>query len=111
IILGYRYSGKTAWPLTGRRAIAYARDGARAIIVEDGLIRALWTRAASIAHLPGILANPFPIAKDIDQSWMAESCDSVPGMSDWDCSGDRVEYCVDLFLDMLEYVVVHNRVA
>ncbi|RYG90041.1 hypothetical protein EU803_15615 [Loktanella sp. IMCC34160] len=93
---------------TGRRAIAYARDGARAIIVEVGLIRALWTRAASIAHLPGVLANAFPIAEDIDQSWMAESCDSVPGMSDWDCSGDRAEYCVDLFLHMLEYVVVHE---
>ncbi|MEP4627150.1 MAG: hypothetical protein ABJR46_16535 [Tateyamaria sp.] len=92
----------------GRRAIAYDHDGARAVILEVGLIRALWTRAASIAHLPPVLSNAFPINNDVDQAWMASTCDVVPGMSDWDCSEDRAEYCFDLFLHMLEYVVVHE---
>lgn len=70
--------------------------------------RALWTRAASVAHLPSVLSNAFPIEGDVEQSWMRPECDTVPGMSDWDCSNERSEYCFDLFLHMLEYVVVHE---
>lgn len=93
---------------TKQRAIAYEAGNARAIVLEIGLIRALWTRAACIAHIPTVLSNAFPIQDDVNQEWMAPECGTVPGMNEWDCTEERADYCVELFLHMLEYVVVHE---
>lgn len=90
------------------RAVAYAPKGRRAILVEIGLLRAFWTRVATLAHTPQVLSVAFPLKLDSKPLWMSQDVESVPGTDDWPITQERLDYCFDIFFYMLEYLVLHE---
>lgn len=90
------------------RALAYRCDRGRAIVIEVSLLRAFWTRIATIAHIPTVLSKVFPLDGVPSTAWLAADCPTVPCADDWQMRSERVDYFVDVMMLMLEYVVLHE---
>ena len=82
-------------------ALAYRRFERRAILVHIGLLESLWAVIARAAHEPRVLPASFPIEA---------SAATFPPLdpTDWTIPSARTEYLVQVFLYMLEYVLMHE---
>ncbi len=89
------------------RALAYRCRLGQAIIVEIGLLRAFWTRIATVAHIPAVLSDAFPLERAPSVAWLSNDA-LVPGPDDWDMPQARIDYCFDILMFMIEYVILHE---
>ena len=90
-----------------RSAFAIRDNKNRAVVIDIGILRWFWERAAVAAHLPEFLAEFLPLPKRPSTLWFDPEHHTVPAVEGWPIPDDRKDYCVEIFQHMVDHLVLH----